>query len=187
MLRVLRSVPRTAFLLTGVTIGAVIWNKRKNSGASTDNKPLQRSLADLEARLAVLEDPANGSHSIQESDNPGSSEETKVALASLEASLASLNARFDGRMSELEHKITEHDTKLQNVPTLTEIVSTMEQMLTGAMSGLDQKLSEQVHSIEMLKSTVSQSDELMEKVLDSIYSLQSHIPDGVKPEVTVSV
>src|SRR5713226_9615497 len=104
MLRVLRRVPRTAFLLTGVTIGAVIWNKRKNhAGASTNNEPLQRSLADLETRLAVLEDPGNGAHSA----NPGNSQETKAALASLEASLASLGTRFDGRMSELENKITE--------------------------------------------------------------------------------
>jgi len=184
MLRVLRHVPRTALLLTGVGIGAVIWNKRKNhAGGSTANEPLQRSLADLETRLAVLETPGNGAHS----DNPGNSQETLAALASLEASLSSLSTRFEGRMSDLENKISEHDTKLKNVPTLTEIVSTMEQMLTGAMTGLDQKLSEQVHSIEMLKSTVSQSDELMEKVLDSIYSLQSHIPDGEKPEIPVSV
>jgi hypothetical protein len=60
-------------------------------------------------------------------------------------------------------------------------------MLAGTMTGLDQKIADQVRSIEVLKTTVSQSDELMERVLDSIYSLQSHVAESDKPEVPVSV
>ena len=77
--------------------------------------------------------------------------------------------------------------KLKELPTLAQVVNTMEEMLSNTMSGLDQKLSEQVRSIEVLKTTVSQSDELMERVLDSIYSLQSHVSENDKSEVPVSV
>jgi hypothetical protein len=37
---------------------------------------------------------------------------------------------------------------------------------------LDRRLSDQAKSIEVLKTTVSQTDELLERVLDSIHSLQ---------------
>jgi hypothetical protein len=54
----------------------------------------------------------------------------------------------------------------------------MEEMLSSTISELDDKLSEQMGSIEILKTTVAQSDELMERVLDAIYSLDSNINDN---------
>jgi uncharacterized coiled-coil protein SlyX len=94
---------------------------------------------------------------------------------------------YQSKLAEIERRLEHHDTKLRDVPTIAQIVSTMETMLGNTMSGLDQKLADQVRSIEVLKTTVVQTDELMERVLDSIYSLQSNLPDGDKPEVSVSV
>ena len=111
----------------------------------------------------------------------------QVGFGMLEATVASLTTRYDGRLSALESHVKEHDAKLKELPTLAQVVSTMEEMLSSTMSGLDQKLSDQVKSIEVLKTTVAQSDELMERVLDSIYSLQSHVAENDKSEVPVSV
>lgn len=185
MLRLKSLVQRTALVATGVTIGAVLWKSRSGAGAnSPDAGPLRQSVIGLEDRLAALENAERRTPSVDAAHNPA---ETVAAIASLEATVASLTARYDDRMSKLESRVGAHDAKLKEVPTLAQVVTTMEEMLANTMSGLDQKLSDQVRSIETLKTTVSQSDELMERVLDSIYSLQSHVADNDKSEVPVSV
>jgi len=187
MLRLLNLAKHTAFVLTGVTIGAALWKARSDSAAAGgDSGPLKQSVADLEARLAALEN--GGAHSAAAEEAPRvDSAETLAAVASLEATVASLTSRYDGRLSTLETHVKEHDARLKELPTLAQVVSTMEEMLSSTMSGLDQKLSDQVKSIEVLKTTVAQSDELIERVLDSIYSLQNHVAENDKSEVPVSV
>ncbi|HEY3233292.1 MAG TPA: hypothetical protein VGJ84_01160, partial [Polyangiaceae bacterium] len=120
-------------------------------------------------------------------DTTGAIASLESTVHSLEHTVQSLSARQDARFTQIETRVGEHEAKLKEIPTLTQVISTMEGMLSSTMSGLDQKIAEQVRSIEVLKTTVSQSDELMERVLDSIYSLQSHVTDGEKPEVPVSV
>jgi len=185
MPRLLNLVKSSALVLTGVTVGAALLKSRSGASSSGDAGALKQSVSDLEARLAALENtpPGNSSESRPAENH---SAETLRALASLESSVASLSTRYESRLSQLETRVGDHDAKLKELPTLAQVVSTMEEMLSSTMSGLDQKLSEQVRSIDVLKTTVSQSDELMEKVLDSIYSLQSHV-ESDKSEVPVSV
>jgi uncharacterized coiled-coil protein SlyX len=42
------------------------------------------------------------------------------------------------------------------------------------MSSLDERLTTQAHSIEVLRTTVSQTDSLLERVLESLDALQTH-------------
>ncbi len=49
----------------------------------------------------------------------------------------------------------------------------MEQLLSKTMASLDERLTAQAQSIDLLKTTVSQTDSLLERVLESIDSLQS--------------
>jgi uncharacterized coiled-coil protein SlyX len=49
----------------------------------------------------------------------------------------------------------------------------MEQLLSKTMANLDERLTAQAHSIEVLKTTVSQTDGLLERVLESLDSLQA--------------
>jgi uncharacterized coiled-coil protein SlyX len=182
MLRMGKLVQRSALVLTGVSIGAALWKSRSNTSTSENAEPLRRSVSDLEARLGSLEN-----RSLQANQAKATSAETLSAVTSLQSTVASLTTRYDNRLANLETRVSDHETKLKDVPTLTQVVSTMEEMLASTMQGLDERLSEQVHSIETLKTTVKQSDELMERVLDSIYSLQSHVANGDKSEVPVAV
>jgi uncharacterized coiled-coil protein SlyX len=50
----------------------------------------------------------------------------------------------------------------------------MEQLLSKTMASLDERLVTQARSIELLKTTVSQTDNLLERVLESLDSLQSY-------------
>jgi uncharacterized coiled-coil protein SlyX len=49
----------------------------------------------------------------------------------------------------------------------------MEQLLSKTMTSLDERLTTQAHSIEALKATVTQTDGLLERVLESLDSLQT--------------
>jgi chromosome segregation ATPase len=186
-------VQHSALILTGVTIGAALWKTRSSANPSPNNQPLKEAIDDLEARLAALESVENR-HTAVEGNLSGDSAHALAAIAALESSVAVLTTRYDGRLAEVESRIGDHDVKLgdhaaklKEMPTLAQVVSTMEEMLSSTMSGLDKKLSEQVSSIDVLKTTVAQSDELMERVLDSIYSLQPHVAENDKSEVPVSV
>jgi uncharacterized coiled-coil protein SlyX len=50
----------------------------------------------------------------------------------------------------------------------------MEQLLSKTMTSLDERLTTQAHSIEALKTTVTQTDSLLERVLESLDSLQTY-------------
>jgi len=97
----------------------------------------------------------------------------KKNLADLEGRVANQEALHDNRLNQLEVKVEEHEQRLNDVPSTSQIVAAMEKLLEKTMTSLDERLSSQAHSIELLKTTVSQTDELLERVLESIDSLRS--------------
>lgn len=84
----------------------------------------------------------------------------------------------DGRIARLEARSAAHEAKLQEVPSTPQIVSAMDELLGKAMSGLESRLTAQARSIETLQMTVSQTDELLERVLESLDTLRDMPPEG---------
>ena len=105
---------------------------------------------------------------------PGESPELRDAVAALESRMAGQEAATAVRLGQLESRLEEHSAKLSEVPSTEQIVNAMEQLLSKTMSSLDQRLTTQAHSIEVLKTTVSQTDSLLERVLESLDSLQTY-------------
>lgn len=101
-------------------------------------------------------------------------QELKRALAALEGRLSAQEAATAQRFAEVDTRLEEHATKLSDVPSTSQIVGAMEQLLSKAMASLDDRLTTQAHSIEVLKTTVSQTDSLLERVLESLDSLQTY-------------
>ena len=101
-------------------------------------------------------------------------EALRKALAGLEERLAAQEAVSGTRFAQIETRLEEHTAKLAEVPSTSQIVSAMEQLLAKTMSNLDDRLTSQARSIEVLKTTVSQTDSLLERVLESLDSLQSY-------------
>jgi len=101
-------------------------------------------------------------------------DDLKRSLADLEVRVAARQEADDARFSKVESCLEEHTAKLMDVPSTTQIVAAMEQLLVKTMSSLDDRLTTQAHSIEVLKATVSQTDSLLERVLESLDSLQAH-------------
>jgi hypothetical protein len=100
-------------------------------------------------------------------------EDLKKSLADLETRLTNQESVSAGRLTKIEIRMEEHATKLADVPSTSQIVAAMEQLLSKTMANLDERLTAQAHSIEVLKTTVSQTDGLLERVLESLDSLQA--------------
>ena len=100
--------------------------------------------------------------------------ELKNKLASLENRLSVQESAQANRLEQIETRLDEHASKLAELPTTAQIVGAMEQLLAKTMASLDDRLTAQAQSIEVLKSTVAQTDGLLERVLESLDSLQSY-------------
>jgi chromosome segregation ATPase len=106
--------------------------------------------------------------------------ELKRSLAGLEARLqdretadAERVAAGEARFAQVESRLEEHAARLADVPSTSQIVAAMEQLLSKTMASLDDRLTNQANSIDVLKATVSQTDSLLERVLESLDSLQT--------------
>jgi len=99
--------------------------------------------------------------------------ELRKATADLEARLVAQESANAARFTQIESRLDEHAHKLAEVPSTTQIVSAMEQLLLKTMGGLEERLSTQGRSIEVLKSTVSQTDSVLERILESLDALQT--------------
>jgi len=77
----------------------------------------------------------------------------------------------DHRLSLLETRSDRHEARLKELPSTVQIVSAMDELLGKAMSVLEGRLAAQARSIETLQTTVSQTDELLERVLESLDTL----------------
>ena len=106
----------------------------------------------------------------------------KRSFVNLESRLAAQETATAARLAQIEARLDEHSAKLAEVPSTSQIVSAMEQLLSRTMASLDDRLTTQAHSIEVLKTTVSQTDSLLERVLESLDSLQTHSEFSEAPE-----
>lgn len=145
MSRVLNYAPRVAIFLAGVAAAAITLPRRRSGGMdSATADELKRSLAGLEGRLQDRE--------------------------SADAARFAADA---ARFAQLENRLEEHAARLADVPSTSQIVAAMEQLLSKTMTSLDDRLTTQANSIDVLKTTVSQTDSLLERVLESLDSLQT--------------
>jgi uncharacterized coiled-coil protein SlyX len=106
--------------------------------------------------------------------DPAAVADLKRSLAGLESRMAAQEEAQTARLNQLESRVEDHEAKLAVVPSTAQIVAAMERLLSGAMASLDERLATQAHSIEILKTTVSQTDGLLERVLESLDSLQTY-------------
>jgi len=100
----------------------------------------------------------------------------KRSLDQLAREVRSQVAAHDGRLSQLEARAEVQEAKLKELPSTAQLVSAMDELLAKAMSGLEGRLTAQAQSIETLQMTVTQTDELLERVLESLDTLRGDSP-----------
>ena len=104
---------------------------------------------------------------------PAAEQDLKRSMADLESRLAAHESADATRFAQVDTRLDEHAAKLAEIPSTSQIVAAMEQLLSKTMTSLDERLTTQAHSIEALKTTVTQTDGLLERVLESLDSLQT--------------
>ena len=117
--------------------------------------------------------------------DPASVAELRKQVDALESRLAGQESTNAERLGHLEAKIEETTAKLTEVPSTQQIVDAMETLLQKTMASLDERLTTQAQSIEVLKTTVSQTDSLLERVLESLDSLQTYAEPAETAEDTL--
>jgi len=100
--------------------------------------------------------------------------ELRKATADLETRLTAQESATSERFSQIEMRLDEHAAKLAEVPSTAQIVAAMETLLSRTMATLDDRLTTQAESIEVLRTTVAQTDSVLERVLESLDSLQTY-------------
>ena len=105
---------------------------------------------------------------------PAAEPDLKGLIADLESRLKTHESANATRFAQVETRLDEHALKLADVPSTSQIVAAMEQLLSKTMTSLDERLTTQAHAIEALKATVTQTDSLLERVLESLDSLQTY-------------
>ena len=104
--------------------------------------------------------------------DPDALRELRKAAADLEARVNAQESATASRFTQIESRLDEHAAKLAEVPSTAQIVAAMEQLLVKTMGSLDNRLTTQAESIEVLRTTVSQTDSVLERILESLDSLQ---------------
>jgi len=82
----------------------------------------------------------------------------------------------DWRLNRLEARSEAQETKLKEMPSTAQLIAAMDELLAQAMAGLEGRLTAQAQSIETLRLTVSETDELLERVLESLDTLRDASP-----------
>jgi len=100
-------------------------------------------------------------------------DDVKKSLAELETRVAAQEAGTSAHFEQIDTQLQEHAARIADVPSTSQIIAAMEQLLSRTMTSLDQRLTTQAQSIEVLKTTVSQTDSLLERVLESLDTLQT--------------
>jgi hypothetical protein len=140
--------------------------------------PMARTVDILPRAAIFLAGVAAGAFASSRRDRPAMApaglDDLKKSLAGLESRLAEQESASANRFSQIEGRLDEHAAKLADVPSTSQIVEAMEHLLAKTMASLDERLTTQAHSIDVLKTTVSQTDSLLERVLESLDSLQTY-------------
>jgi hypothetical protein len=99
--------------------------------------------------------------------------ELQKAIADLETRLIAQESAAANRFTQIESRLDEHAVKLAETPSTAQIVAAMELLLSKTMATLDGRLTAQSQSIEVLKTTISQTDSVLERILESLDTLQT--------------
>lgn len=139
---------------------------------SIDNFPeMSLFLAGLAAGVMIQ---SHGERSRAEpEESAGEEDNLKKFREEIEARLAAQEAAAAERSAQIDARLEAHAARLKEMPSTADIVSAMEHLLGQTSAALDRRMNSQANSMEILKTTVSQTDSLLERVLESLDGLQN--------------
>lgn len=75
------------------------------------------------------------------------------------------------RVEQLEQRVEQLAGEPSALPPVDQVLAAVENMVAAKISGLDDRITEQVHAIELLRSASAQTDLLLERLISAVDSL----------------
>lgn len=75
------------------------------------------------------------------------------------------------RMDQLERRLEQWVSEPPALPPVDQVLAVVENMVAARINGLDERLSDQVHAIELLRNASAQTDALLQKLLTAVEAL----------------
>ncbi len=92
---------------------------------------------------------------------------TPVAPAAPASQLEAVSARVE----QLERRVEQLVSEGPPIPAVDQVLAAVEQMVAAKIGGLDERLTDQVHAIEMLRNASTQTDVLLHKLIRAVEAL----------------
>ncbi len=102
------------------------------------------------------------------------------SVRALESRLDSQEAANSARFNVIEAQLEQHAAKLAQMPSTAQIVAAMEPLLSRTLAPLDERIRSQARTIETLKTAASQTDGLLERVLESLVPPEASEGSGLE-------
>ncbi len=105
---------------------------------------------------------------------------TPAAPAAVASQLAAVSARVE----RLERRVEELVSEPQPIPAADQVLAAVEQMVAVKIGALDERLTDQVHAIEMLRHASTETDVLLHKLLRAVEALADQASEKMEaPEM----
>jgi methyl-accepting chemotaxis protein len=75
------------------------------------------------------------------------------------------------RVEQLQRRVEQIAAEMPAAPPVEQVLAAVEQMVTGKIGQLDERLSDQVHAIELLRHASAQTDALLHRLIQAVESL----------------
>jgi hypothetical protein len=75
------------------------------------------------------------------------------------------------RVEKLERRVDELLAEPAQLPPIDQVLAAVEQMISTRIGGLDERLSDQVHAIELLRTASTQTDTLLQRLIQAVEAL----------------
>ncbi len=124
--------------------------------------------------LMAMAGAAGGAVAWSFSANRRKIEVLQHSVDDLGSRLAEQHQQSEARYQSLESRLNDHESRLNEMPSTEKIVGAVQEMLANTMGCLDERLSQQAEAIAVLKTTVSQTDQLLERVVNSLEALKQN-------------
>lgn len=142
-----------------------------------------------------LEDAAPEDRSTAPGLSPGPDPAGTRRLDELARAVADLQKRVDAapapgavaqtldavslRVEQLERRVEQMAAE-PALPAIDQILGAVEQMVSQKVAGLDERLTDQLHAIELLRNASNQTDSLLQKLIQAVETLADQTAERVQ-------
>ena len=85
------------------------------------------------------------------------------------------------RVEQLERRVEQLVNEAPATPPIDQVLAAVEQMVAAKIGGLDERLSDQVHAIDLLRNASTQTDALLQKLLHAVQVLAEQTAEKMEP------